>query len=122
MSSFKGLDLFGSGPHRFSVGPRGQLITSNFFNGAGNAGSTAQGLIAWQVIVRGRLVGATQGALQAARDAVVAQLQATPTPGDLVDTRGRTWPAMSLVSFQEGDRTDRGRVFSVAYAAVFQLL
>lgn len=122
MSSFKGIDLFGTGPHRFSVGPRGQLITSNFFNGAGNAGSTAQGLIAWQVIVKGRLAGATQAALDAARDAVLAQLEPTPTPGDLVDTRGRTWEGMSFVSFQEGDRTDRGRLYSVAYTAVFQLL
>jgi hypothetical protein len=74
------------------------------------------------VIVKGRLVGTTQAALDAARSAVVAQLEATPTPGDLVDTRGRTWAGMSFVSFQEGDRTDRGRVYSVGYTAVFQLL
>ncbi|MBI1190679.1 MAG: hypothetical protein GC200_08390 [Tepidisphaera sp.] len=118
-SSFKGLDLFGSGPHRFSVGPRGQLITANFFNGGGDAGSTLQGLIAWQVVVKGRLVAASEAALNALREAVLAQLEATPTPGDLVDTHGRTWSGMSFVTFQEGDRVDRGRVWSVSYTATF---
>lgn len=118
-STFKGLDLFGSGPHRFSVGPRGQLITANFFNGGGNAGSTLQGLIAWQVIVKGRLVAGSEAALNALRDAVIAQLEPLPTPGTLVDTRGRTWSDMNFVTFQEGDRVDRGRVWSVTYTATF---
>ena len=30
-SSFKSLDLFGSGPHRFALGPEGQALQSELF-------------------------------------------------------------------------------------------
>lgn len=122
MSSFKSLNLFGSGPHRFRTGPRGQLVTQDFFVGGSGGGSTAQGLIDHDVIVAGRLVATSESGLWTLRDAILAQLEATPTPGTLVDGHGRSWTGMSFVGYTEADRTDRGRVTSIAYTALFKKL
>ncbi len=122
MSSYKGLNLFGSGPHRLMDGPRGQLVTLDFFGGGFGGGSTAQGPIDWVVVVRGRLVASSAAGLRALRDAVLAQVEDTPTPGTLIDNHGRSWTGMSFVRFAEAGPVDRGRVFSTAYEATFQAL
>ena len=119
-TSFKGLNLFGSGPHRVEHAPKGQLVTIDYFGGGSGGGSTAQGLTDPQIIVRGRLVAASESALRTLRDAVVAQLQATPTSGTLVDHHGRSWTGLSFVTYTEQGPADKGRVWSVSYEAVFQ--
>lgn len=119
-SSFKGLDLFGSGPHRFSLGKRGQLVVADFALGGFDAGSVPLGLLELDITVRGRLVAAGEAALWSLRDTITAQLLHPPTPGTLVDPNGRAWSDMSFVSFTEADRTDRGRVRSIAYTALFR--
>lgn len=120
MSSFKGLNLFGSGPHRFSLAKQGHLLTSDFFFGGAGGGSTAQGLIDLDVVVRGRLIAASDASLWTLRDSVAAQLLDPPTPGTLIDEHGRSWAGMSFVGYVEEDRVDRGRVVSVGYEAVFR--
>ena len=122
MSSFNGLNLFGSGPHRFYHGKRGQLLTLDLFNGGSDGGSTANGLIDFEVLVRGRLVASSESALTALRDAIIAQVQNSPVVGVLIDTQGRTFSGMSLVAYSERGRRDRGRVFSVRYEVVFKKL
>lgn len=119
-SSFKSLDLFGSGPHRFAMGKRGQLVVSNFALGGGDATSVYLGLLETDITVRGRLQASTEAALWTLRDAVIAQLVDPPSAGTLIDLHGRTWASMSFVSYVEGDRTDRGRVRSIAYTAIFR--
>ncbi len=119
-SSFKGLDLFGSGPHRFVTAKRGQLVLSHLALDVFDAGSAPLGLLELDIIVRGRLVAASESALWTLRDAVTAQLLHPPTPGTLVDLHGRTWADMSFISIQESDRVDRGRAWSVEYTAVFR--
>ncbi|MFO0857558.1 MAG: hypothetical protein U0640_09415 [Phycisphaerales bacterium] len=122
MSSFNGLDLFGSGPHRFFHGKRGQLLTFDLFNGGSGGGSTANGLIDHEILVRGRLVATNESALTALRDAIIAQVQNSPVVGVLIDTQGRTFTGMSLIAYSERGRRDRGRVFSVRYEVVFKKL
>jgi len=72
------------------------------------------------VIIVGRLVASGESALWTLRDAVKAQLAHPPTPGTLIDLYGHTWTNMSFLTFQEMDRVDRGRVWSVAYKAIFR--
>lgn len=120
MSSFKGLDLFGSGPHRFSLGRQGQHVVPDYLLGLGGAGSTPQGLVELDVVVKGRLVSATESGLWALRDAEVAQLLDPPDPGLLADGRGREWTGMSFITWTEEPRVEKGRVWSVAYTAVFR--
>ncbi len=119
-SSFKSKDLFGSGPHRFAQDRQGQLMISWISMGSLQPGTVALGLTELDVIVTGRLVASSEAGLWTLRDAVVAELQETPTTGTLVDLHGHQWADMSFIDFREGDRTDRGRVWSMAYEAVFR--
>ncbi len=118
-SSFKSLDLFGSGPHRFALARQGQALESELFVTPPDSGTRYLGLVELQVIVRGRLVAGSESDLWTLRDAVTAQLVDPPVPGTLIDLHGRTWSDMSFVGFIAGDRTDRGRVVSIAYEARF---
>jgi len=119
-SSFKGKDLFGSGPHRFGQARQGHLMMSWVALGTIQPGTVALGLVELDVTVTGRLVAASEAALWTLRDAVVAELQESPTTGTLVDLHGHSWTAMSFIDFREGDWTDRGRVWSMGYEAVFR--
>lgn len=78
--------------------------------------------ISYEIVVTGRLVAASESALWALRDAVIAQLQAVPTGGTLIDNLGRSWTGMSFVTYTEQPRTDRGRTRSIGYTAVFKKL
>lgn len=118
-SSFKGIDLFGSGPHRFAVGRQGQALMSELFQPVPASGSLYVGLVELEVVVTGRLVGASESALWALRDAITDELLDPPAPGELIDLHGRAWADVSFVKFTPGDRTDRGRVVSLAYEARF---
>jgi len=100
-SSFKSLNLFGSGPHRFSLGKQGELYLPAYVVGGSGSGTSLIGPLELDVIIVGRLV-------------------ASPTPGTLIDLYGHTWTNMSFLTFQEMDRVDRGRVWSVAYKAIFR--
>ena len=123
MSSYKGLDLFGSGPHRFAVGRRNQLVLSEFaLTGAPLPRSYPFGPQDWDVLVTGRLVASSEAALRTLRDAIPAELEVlgSITPGVLLDGLGRKWADMVLTAYEEADRIDRGRVFSVGYVATFR--
>jgi hypothetical protein len=118
-SSFKSLDLFGSGPHRFAVGREGQVLSSELFLPTPGPGTLYRGLAELHVTITGRLVAATEPALWALRDAISAELLDPPAPGALIDLHGRTWADMSFVGFTPGDRTDRARGISLPYEARF---
>ncbi len=118
-STFKGLDLFGSGPHRFRMLRRGQLVVSEFALGMLSPGSLYLGLVEEMVEIRGRLAASSESALWTLRDAVLAQVLHPPSPGTLVDHSGRSYADMSFVRFEHGDRTDRGRAVSIEYTALF---
>lgn len=120
MSSFKSLPLFDSGPHRFAIGPQGQLITVDYFGGGSGGGGTPQGALDLQVIITGRLVATSESALWALRDAITAQLDDPPTPGTLIDNHNREWPDMKFVEYTESPTTDRGRTHSIRYRATFR--
>lgn len=119
-SSFKGKDLFGSGPHRFAQSRQGQVMLSWISLGTTQPGTVAIGLTELDVLVTGRLVAAGESALWTLRDAIVAELEESPAEGVLIDLHGHQWDEMTFIDFREGDRADRGRVVSLAYEAVFR--
>lgn len=119
-SSFKSKNLFGSGPHRFSLARQGQLAPLNISLGILDANSSALGLVELEVRVSGRLIAAGESALWTLRDAVTAELLHPPTPGTLIDLHGRTWTNMSFISWKEAGPPDRGRAWSIAYEAAFR--
>ncbi len=119
-SSFKGLDLFGSGPHRFHQGEQGQVLINGAVIGFFGPQTFAQGLIELEVFVTGRLIAQNESALWQLRDAITAQLLHPPAPGTLIDLHARQWLDMSFVSLLEQDRTDRGREWTLGYVATFR--
>ncbi len=118
-SSFKSLDLFGSGPHRFAERRRGQTLASELTLGVPTNGTRYLGPLETSVEVRGRLVASDDEALWVLRDAITDELLDPPAPGTLEDHHGREWTDMSFVLFEPADRTDRGREVTLAYRAVF---
>jgi hypothetical protein len=118
-SSFKSLDLFGSGPHRFAVGAQGQALSSELFLPVPASGTLYHGPVELEVTISGRLVAASESALWTLRDAITAQLLDPPAPGMLIDHHGREWADMSFVKFTPDDRTDRARAVSLGYKARF---
>lgn len=121
MSSFKGVDLFGSGPHAFVVGEQGRRVISNAAV-AGNPaadGSATYGDRELRITVTGRLVAGSESALWSLRDAIVSRAASTETKGTLTDGNGRTWSDVYLFGFTPSGDVDRGRVFSLGYTAEF---
>lgn len=120
-STFKGMDLFGSGPHRFSVGKEGLFTATNTeIQGTPTPGTTELGLLELEVQVAGRLVAESESALWSLRDAITAELSSPAVAGTLIDHHGRTWTDMTFVRFDPADRTDRGRRVSLGYRATFR--
>lgn len=118
MSSFDSANLFGSGPHRFSVGPRGQQLArlSDIDDDPASAGSQAIGAADIDVLVRGRLIADDDADLQAQIDAISAKLN---VQANLIDHHDHTYGDVTFISFAAADRTDRGRAVSLAYTARF---
>jgi hypothetical protein len=120
-STFKGIDYFGSGPHRFASGRRGRrLVALSTLSGVvTDAGSLEFGDLEIRVEVRGRLRAASDAALWVIRDAITAEGDSTVGSGVLVDHHGQSWSTMKLLSYEEDGPTDRGREVSVGYTALF---
>ncbi len=121
MSSFKGDDLFGSGPHRFAVGEQGRRVVSNAAVAGSPAadGSSTYGDRELRITVTGRLVAGSEASLWALRDAIVSGSVSTEGSGTLEDGNGRSWEDVHLFGFTPDGDIDRGRVYSLGYTAEF---
>lgn len=117
-SSWKGVDLFGSGPHRFGITRRGFLLAPDFTSDEPTPVLFEYGALEWDVLVTGRLVAASDAALWTLRDAIQASMDAKGL-GTLVDLHGRSFGSMFLARLTFGEVTDRGRVVSIGYVAQF---
>ena len=126
MSTFRGIDFFGSGPHRVVQGAREQALVPFWvifgFGYDDGSGTESQGDDDVQIRVRGRLVGATEADLWAARDALMQEVkQASPAKkGALVDCDGRSWADLVMVAYVEDGPIARGRVWSVGYSVTLR--
>ena len=123
-SSFKGVDLFGSGPHRFVVleGRRRIIAQSTVTGNVLDAGTFESGNYELRVEVRGRLVASDDVGMWVLRDAIVGETIASVGSGVLEDQFGHQWTGMKLLRFEAGGAVDRGRVLSLGYVAEFGVL
>lgn len=121
-SSFKSLNLFGSGPHRFARSAQGQLLIADVDLGSYTPKTNTFGLLELEVVIRGRLVADSDSALWTIRDAITDQLTDPPAKGTLIDHTGRSYTDMSFVRYEEAPRSDRGRTHSIAFVARFRKL
>ncbi len=121
-SSFKSLDLFGSGTHRFVPHVRGVQLVPYLALGAQVPGSYVLGTQELTIVVAGRLAAADDAALDGLLSAIQGQLDLVGAPGTLIDHHGRTYTTMTFTRFEPEDRIDRGRAVSLAYVARFHRL
>lgn len=117
-STFAGLTLFNSGPHRFVVGRLGRLVRGPFQTPTEDPFTTDEAAREVAVLQTGRLVAPSTSALWALVDAIGAQAE-LPRTGTLVDHHGRSWSDMTLLSFDPEDRVDRGREVSLGYRVMY---
>ena len=124
MSSYRGNDLFGSGPHRFGFGARAQQVVSNaaFYQDPTQVGSGSYGNREFDIVVKGRLVAATEAALWTLRSAIHAEVDVLAGTATLVDSFGRSHETVRLVEYEEEAVVSRGRRVSMGYRAVFRRL
>lgn len=117
-STFDGLSLFASGPHRFSLGKIGRYLRFPYA-GDGTLTQIEFETVRELVIVqRGRLVGATPGAVWSLWSTIRA-LAEQPRTGTLIDHDGVVWGAMTMLEVRHADRMDRGRVASLGYEITY---
>lgn len=121
MSSFKGQDLFGSGPHRFVNRRLGRRVVSlaSVSGDPSIPGTFESGDWEVWVEVHGRLVASTDSSLWSKRDDILDEAAYGVSDGTLVDEHGHSWADMKLLTYEEQGPTKRGRAVSVSYIAVF---
>ncbi len=117
-STIGGQALFNSGPHRFTVGRIGRLTRGPFQTPLDNPFTSNEGVRELLLVQTGRLVAASEAALWTLVDTIKTQVE-LPRNGILVDNSGRNWTNMTLFRFDADDRVDRGREFSLGYAALY---
>lgn len=120
MSSFKGRNLFGSGPHRVRIGPVGESVVANYIIGLPGSGSTPQGPIELDITVEGRLVAGSAPALASLVAAIESEIASPPEPGTFIDNAGRAFEQVSFIRFEPAGPTDRARSFSLPFTATFR--
>jgi len=92
-STFAGLSLFNSGPHRFAVGRTGRLVRGPFQTALELPYSTDEGPAELAIVQTGRLVASTSSALWALVDAARAQAELSRAPARSSITTGAHGPA-----------------------------
>ena len=118
-STFAGLSLFESGPHRFAMGRFGRhfLEPDRGVNTAPTTWDREQAEVT--VLQTGRLIAPDDAALMTLVDAIRNEAE-LPRTGTLVDHHGRSWDTMTMLRFEPDDRVDRGRVVSLGYSALYR--
>ncbi len=97
MSSYRGIDLFGSGPHRFVVRGIEQRAVSHVAPGVDGERITPMGRSNRRIDQSGTLVGDDIASLEAQRGAIESAMDGQP--GDLVDDVGRTHERVVMLVF-----------------------
>ncbi|MDX2116302.1 MAG: hypothetical protein SFZ24_11885 [Planctomycetota bacterium] len=113
-STFAGLALFNSGPHRFVIRSAGRLVRAPFQTPLELPFTINEAVRELWIVQRGRLIAPTNAELMTLMDAVQARAELGQF-GTLVDHHGKQWTSMTMLSFDPDDRIDRGRVCSVRY-------
>jgi len=118
-SIFGGVSYFDSGPERFQMGRRGELVRGPFVSPNTFPVSSAYGTdIELVMLQTGRLTNASAAGLWADVDTIVNRAE-NFAPGTLVDTFGRSFTNMFMLRFTPGETVDVGRVVSMAYSVFY---
>ncbi|MFK7760042.1 MAG: hypothetical protein AB8C13_08850 [Phycisphaerales bacterium] len=121
MSSFKGMDLFGSGGHRFVNRRLGRRVVSlaAVLGDPVTPGTIESGNWEVWVEVRGRLEASSDSLLWSLREDILDEAEFGVSAGVLRDEHGYEWDDMKLLTYEETGPTQRGRRVSVGYTVLF---
>jgi len=117
-SSFAGVDLFSSGPHRMMIDRTGRFTLPPFTGPNQEAFTRQFARRDLKVIQTGRLIAASDAALWALSDAIQTRAE-QPQTGTLIDNQGRAWTAMTMIDYQPLEPFSRGRVVSLPYRIIY---
>ena len=117
-STFAGKSLFNSGPHRFIIGRIGRLTRGPFSTPLDLPFTTDEETRELFIVQRGRLTSITNASLWTKIDLIQTEAEAI-TSGTLIDHHGRSWTDMTFIRFEPSKWIDRGRMFSLAYEALY---
>lgn len=113
MASFKGMNLFGSGPSRFVVHGVSERHAVHERAGADGESVTALGRSTRRIEQIGALTADTVGQLQGQLDAIEAMMDGQV--GELVDAHGRTHSDVMMIRFAPGEIRRFGPRLTVDY-------
>ena|GEM_PF-916803 len=131
---FDGKSIFGSGPVRVVIEPRGAVLIPRLRLNQPVSGSVLIGPAELVVQIRGRLVASDEATLRGLEQEALATLTNPPTVSRLVEPSGVQHDDMTYVSFErrgwgvagsardglgEVGTIDRGREVSLAFVARF---
>lgn len=116
MSSFRGEDLFSSGPHHFIVRRVGTFVRAGFVFPNDSSVPVAYGKAAIEIEQVGRLVAGTSAALWALFDAIRLHAE-SGVSGALVTETSKTFEGVALYEFSMTGPIERGRDWSMPYIA-----
>jgi hypothetical protein len=117
MSSFKGQNLFGSGPHRFAVGGLTERHEATEQPGADGATVTPLGRGARRIEQTGTLAADDPARLACQFEAIEAAMDGMA--GELVDDVGRVHAGVLLVSFEPQPMRRVGRRWAGDYTVTY---
>ena len=98
MSTFAGVDLFGTGPHRMIIQPVIQATKMSGFAGLNGIEDVDLGQRGWPITITGQLKAGNAAAL----NVIIATIETYRAAGKatLVDTHGVTWTNVRLGPFR----------------------
>ncbi len=119
-ASFDTVDLFGTGPHRFLEGPRGEHVVPRAVIDAFDPSSVPAGELELIVRVEGTLFAASDLLLDEQIEVIMNTLDHPPRIGTLADGLGHEWSDMSFTRFERTEPARRGRLVTQAYRMDFR--
>ncbi len=118
-STFAGLSLFDSGPHRFAPRTMGRLWLPPLAVDALQETTLVLDVPRELMIAQtGRLIADDDAGLWGQVDVIRGHAEAALT-GTLVEASGRAWAGVTLLGFSPAEQVDRGRRVSLSYSAVY---
>lgn len=116
---YKDSPIFGSLPVRLTFESQGEELQTRRSLGLGGAGSLPRGSLEFGILVTGRLVAESSEALDDLVNQVQIHIDSPPSPGELIDDRGISYPDLCFVRFDQTGPIETGRAWAFPFRARF---
>lgn len=118
MSSYRGKDLFGSGPHRFTIGGIAARTAVHTMPGVDGVRRTPGGRSPRSIEQRGTLIADDLASLDALRAAIEAELNGRT--GELIDEFNRSHADVVMLTFESKQVRRVGPRYALDYTIEYE--